>query len=280
MGFQEHDGTLSAAGIAYYVALALFPLLLVLVAGLGWIFEWTDFGQDVQKQLLTAIEQQVSPNLAEQVGRMLQIVSDRAGTSGPIGFVVLVISAVAIFAQVDSAFDRIWTVPTDPHQSWGEWIGRLLLARLKALGMLMSVGAFIVAVMIASLVWSGMQKAVEPAIQSGPWGQWFSNLFINLALNLVAFTAIYKFVPRVRIRWRSALRGGIVAAVLWEIGRQALAAYLLRLNYPTAYGVIGSFLAIMLWAYYASLVLLYGAEYLRVISDETYSGRQQELELG
>ena len=55
---------------------------------------------------------------------------------------------------------------------------------------------------------------------------------------------------------------------MWEGGRQALAAYLLRLNYPSAYGVIGSFLAIMLWAYYASLVIIFGAEYVRVLREQ------------
>jgi uncharacterized BrkB/YihY/UPF0761 family membrane protein len=106
MGFQEHEGSLAAAGIAYYLALSFFPLLLVLVAGLGWGFQLTDFGQNVQQQILAAIQQQVSADLAQQVDRMLKIVSERAGTSGPIGFVVLLISAIATFAQPRSQRSR------------------------------------------------------------------------------------------------------------------------------------------------------------------------------
>jgi membrane protein len=275
MGFQDHEGSLSAAGIAYYVALSFFPLLMVLVAGLGWVLQWTDFGQDVQQRVLAAIEQQMSPDLAVQVARMLKLVSERAGTSGPIGFVVLLISAVAIFAQIDAAFDRIWRLPSDPHESWLRWTGRHVIARLKALAMLLGVGAFVIAVMIASIVLSAVQKAMEPRLPNGPWVQWYLNLGVNLVLNFVAFTALYKFVPRVRVRWREAARGGLLTALLWEVGRQALAAYLLQLNYPSAYGIIGSFLAIMLWAYYVSLVVLYGAEYVRVLREE----RQVQKEL-
>jgi membrane protein len=60
----------------------------------------------------------------------------------------------------------------------------------------------------------------------------------------------------------------MLAAVLWELGRQALTAYFLHLNYPSAYGIIGSFIAVMLWAFYASVVLLFGAEYVRVLREE------------
>ena len=83
--FQEHEGTLSAAGIAYYVALSFFPLLLVLVAGLAAVLQWTQIGQDAEHEMLHTIAQQTSPDLAKQVGRMLRTVRighRRAGRSG------------------------------------------------------------------------------------------------------------------------------------------------------------------------------------------------------
>ena len=267
-GFQEHEGTLSAAGIAYYVALSFFPLLLVLVAGLGWVLEWTPAGQEAQKALLETIEQQVSTNLAEQVQRALKTVSAQAGAGGPIGFVALLISAIVIFAQLDGALDRIFKMPSDPHAGWLHWIARLLIQRLKALGMLLAVGGFILIVMITTMVLSGVRQAMEPTGSLGPWIDWATSLWVNLVLNLLAFTLIYRSLPKPYIRWGEALQGGIVAAILWEVGRQALAAYLLRLNYPSAYGVIGSFLAVMLWAYYGALVILFGAEYVRVLREE------------
>src|SRR2546423_1680615 len=115
--FQEHEGTLSAAGIAYYVALSFFPLLLVLVASLSSILQWTEIGQNARVELRNVIAQQASPDLAQQVDRSLRAVCDRASATGPIGFLVLIISAIAIFAQLDAAFDRIWRLPPDPHMS-------------------------------------------------------------------------------------------------------------------------------------------------------------------
>jgi len=267
-GFNEHDGFLMAGAIAYYLALSFFPLLLVLVAGLGWALEATAIGQDAQTRLLAAIEQQASPELSKQVGKALDSVSENASSRGPIGFAVLVVTAVAIFTQVDRAFNRIWRTEDDPRGNWLAWLRRLLFLRLKALLMLMAAGAFVLAATIASLVWSGVQSAIKPTLSVGPGISFGVSLLINVALNFCAFTLVYRFVPRVKIRWGASVRGACVAAALWEIGRQMLAIYLVRKGYTSAYGVIGSFLAIMLWAYYAMLVIFLGAEYTRVVGEE------------
>ncbi len=267
-GFNEHDGSLMAAAMAYYFALSLFPLLLVLVAGLGIALQSTVAGQDAQERLLVAIEQQVSPELSSQIGRALRTVSNNASSRGPIGFVVLLVTAIAIFTQVDHAFNRIWRLPDDHAESWLTWVGRLAFQRFKALLMLLAAGAFVLAATIASLVWTAIQSAIQPTLELVPDVRWSLGLLINVCLNFCAFTFVYRFVPRVGIRWGEALRGATLAAILWEIGRQLLGIYLIHLGYPTAYGVIGSFIAIMLFAYYAMIVVFLGAEYTRVVREE------------
>src|SRR5262249_2816823 len=149
--FQEHEGTLSASAIAYCVALSFFPLLLVLVAGLSQILQWTQFGQDARQALHNTISSQVSPDLAHQVHPTPRAVSATAPLGGAIGFLVLVASAIVIFAQLDAAFDRIWRVPSDPHATWMQWVQQLVFQRLKALGMLVGVGGFIVFAMVATM---------------------------------------------------------------------------------------------------------------------------------
>jgi membrane protein len=267
-GFSEHDGSLMAAAMAYYFALSLFPLLLVLVAGLGVALQSTVAGQDAQERLLLAIEQQVSPELSQQIGRSLRTVSSNAASRGPIGFAVLLVTAIAIFTQVDHAFNRIWRLPDDTEESWLTWLGRLAFQRFKALLMLLAAGAFVLAATLASLVWSAVQAAIQPTLEIAPDVQWVPGLLINVSLNFIAFTLVYRFVPRVGVRWGEALRGATLAAILWEVGRQLLGIYLIHLGYPTAYGVIGSFIAIMLWAYYAMIVVFLGAEYTRVVREE------------
>ncbi len=143
--------------------------------------------------------------------------------------------------------------------------------------MLLGTGGFVVLVMVSSMILSAVIQVMESTIEIGVWMRWVTSLWTNLVLNWLALTVIYRTLPKPEIRWWNALRGGLVAAILWEVGRQALSAYLLHRNYPNVYGVIGSFLAVMLWAYYAALVVLFGAEYVRVIGEERHE--QQELPL-
>jgi membrane protein len=253
--FCKHEGMLVAGGMSYCLAVSLFPLLLVLVAILGWAFEWTDSGQDAEQRILAAIEQQASSSLSEQLGRALDSVSSHASAGGPVGFVLLVIAAIAIFVQFENALDRIWELESDRTTGWLRWLADRLFARLRALGMLLAATIFIIVTMIASLMWTAYLPRMAPTT-------------VNVVLNLLAFSVIYRFVPTPTVRWSEAIRGGIVAAVLWEVGRAALAWYLVRRSLPSAYGIIGSFLAVMLWAYYATVVVLLGAEYVRAIQKE------------
>jgi membrane protein len=93
-----------------------------------------------------------------------------------------------------------------------------------------------------------------------------------IGLNSLMFGTLYKALPKVPIQWYDALRGGMLAAVLWEAIRQLLALVLISKRY-SAYGIVGSLLALMLWFYVASATLLFAAEYVRVLAEER-KGRQ------
>jgi membrane protein len=92
----------------------------------------------------------------------------------------------------------------------------------------------------------------------------------TLVLNAVVFGLLYRLLPKRRIRWLDALRGGLLAAVVWEAGRQLLGAVLIGVRYTAAYGAIGSFIALLLWCYWGVSIIFFGAEYAQVLSDERH----------
>jgi membrane protein len=267
IGFSQHDGSLVAAGIAYYVALSFYPLMLVITSAMAALAKRTEFGKNAEQWVFQAIANSFSPNLEEQVRLAWNATGQHAQKGGLIGGVALVITAVAIFVQIDYAFDRIWNLGTVRQESWLQWVGRHVIARLKALAMLLGVGALLVATMVVTLVWSSMERVLVNA-GAEPLISWAGGISLNVLLNYFALSIVYKYVPKQRIYWREAFAAGLVTAPLWELGRQLLTIYFRQLNYPTAYGIIGSFLAIMLWAYYAMLIVLFGAEYVRVRQHE------------
>jgi membrane protein len=269
--FSSHDGPLLAAAIAYYLALSLFPLMLVLVAVLGWALRFTSPGQKAEQQVVQTVAEQVSPALAEQLSAALGSVERSAPANGAIGIITLLVAAIAIFTQLDYAFDRLWENAGAASAGWRQRVVGLVVTRIKAVLMLIGVGAFVLAVMIASIVWQGVQKNIAAAVDLGPWFQGGVQPIFHIVLNALAFAIVYRFLPKVPIRWGAAIAGAVLASALWELGRQVLAAYVVGDRLPTAYGLIGSFMAIMLWTYYAMIVVLFGAAYTRAANEEAES---------
>ena len=97
----------------------------------------------------------------------------------------------------------------------------------------------------------------------------------TLLLNAAVFGMLYHRLPKRRIEWVDAFRGGLLAALVWEAGRQLLGAVLIGVRYTTAYGAIGSFIAMLLWCYWGVSIIFFGAEYAQVLSDQRRERREK-----
>jgi membrane protein len=261
--WEEDDGDLLAAAVAYYAILSLFPLLMVLASGLGLVLEFSPGAQNAQQGLLDVVAQNVSPEVADQIERILGEVRSQASVGGPLGLVVLLLAAVGIFANFEKAFDRIWNVPAPEVHGIVAAVRNALWKRLRAFLMLLGLGFTVVVVFLAGLAMS----AVKPLAEATPAGHWTWMMFrapASLIVNFALFAVIYKALPKTKIRWSEAARGGLLAALLWEAARTILAVVLSHTRYNT-YGVIGSVLLVMLWIYVAASVVFLGAEYVQVV---------------
>lgn len=265
--WNQDDAGLMSAAVAYYAVLSMFPLLLILTSGLGVFLKWTNEGQDAQHYIFTAIGEQVSPALAENVQMALNQVQQQASFSGPVGFVTLLIASMALFAQFERAFDRIWNVNTPRSVTFWQTAKRVITHRLRAFLMLICLGIAIVAVFFAGLAFQAFRAFTGRHIETDVSVWWFAQILLVVVLNALVFSLLYKFLPKAKVRWIHALRGGIFAAICWEFGRQVLAAFVIGKRY-SAYGLIGSLLAIMLWAYYSFAIIFVGAEYAQLLGEE------------
>jgi len=263
--WSEDDGSLLAAAMAYYAALSFFPLLLIFIAALGIVLHFSSGAQDAQQELLKLLAKNSSAALAGHVANILAEIQMKAAVGGPLGLFVLLLTSAGIFTHFETALDRIWNVKRPRSKGIVAAIGNILFHRLRAFLMLLGVGFLVAAVFVGQIVASAVRSfAVE--WPGGPAAWSLFRLLAGVGLNCLLFAVVYKVLPRARVQWSAAVRGGVVAAVLWELARQVLAVALLGKKY-TAYGVVSSLIVLMLWVYVASSVLLLGAEYIRVISD-------------
>jgi membrane protein len=263
--WTRNDGNLLAASMAYYAAFSFFPLLLVLMSVLGFALQFSKSAQGVKQQLLDLVSQSTAPSLADEVSRLLGGVETSAPANSLIGWVTLLIGAIAIFSQLESAFDRLWHAVT-PHPP-GVWpaIRNALWNRLKAFLTLLGLGIVVIVAFVANVILTGFRN----------WGEeehlfWTSSLLpwlhtaTSVLLNAMVFSIVFKMIPRATVRWRDAAIGGVLVAAAWQVGSQIISRFLVGGRY-TAYGVVGSFIIMMLWVYCASILLFLGAQLVQVL---------------
>jgi len=260
----EDDGPTWAASLGYYAAFSFFPLVLMLISGVGFVLKFSHQPQLEQNRLIEVIGQQTSPELAQQVGKLLAGVQSNAPISGPVGLLTLLLAAIGIFTQLEAAFGRIWGVDADPNRKTGLWatVRNVLFVRLRAFLMLLATGALVLVAFVASIVVS----AIAHRAHQLPFGRSLIHLMsigVGAALNTLCFTLLYRLLPKRPVLWRHAIAGALVAGIAWEIGRQLLSLFLIGGSY-SAYGIVGSLIVLMLWCNYGSMVLLFGAEYVEI----------------
>src|SRR5580704_7219373 len=129
----EDDGPTWAASLGYYAAFSFFPVILLLLSIAGFVLRFSHSVQLQKDQLVELIGQQTSKDLAVQIGNVAGGVQVHALLSGPVGLATLIFAAIGIFTQLEAAFDRIWHIEIDPHQSSGLWatIVNALYVRLR-----------------------------------------------------------------------------------------------------------------------------------------------------
>jgi len=269
--WSDDDAGLLAAGVAFYATVSMVPLLLVLIAGLSLFLRYTSLGLDAELNLLVAIEDSTSSEVANSVSIALEQVQEQSTVGGPLGLVGLIAAAMAVFTRFDRALELIWKTERRKRGNLWATAADLALHRLKAFATLLGLGLVVLTIFGAGMALSAFTKFTQSRFPVWEWIWRVAEVGLSVTLNACVFALVYRLLGRSRIDWRRALRGGLLAAVTWEAGRLVLAEFLIGDRYTT-YGIVGSLLVLMLWAYYATSVLLLGAEYVQVIRERELPG--------
>jgi membrane protein len=264
--WQADDASAMAATVAYYLALSLFPMLLLLIAGVGLVMRFTRMGQDAEAQILCIVAEHCSASLESQVREVLSQLRMNSVVSGPFGLVTATLAAISVFYQFERAFDKIWRVRVRKVDGLRGTVRRLVLQRVAAFMLFTGVGLAIVGTLAANVAIGYVRQWMTYWHLPGTIAISLVDATATVMLNALAFGALYRWLPKTKIQWRDAFRGGLLVSIIWEVGRQFLSAFLIGMRYSSAYGAIGSFIALLLWFYWGVTILLFGAEYVKVLS--------------
>ncbi|MDB5828100.1 MAG: ribonuclease, partial [Variovorax sp.] len=185
--------------------------------------------------------------------------------AGTISIVVLIIGATTVFAELQSALDRIWHVPEKekPTGVWG-----ILRARVLSFGLILGLAFLLMVSLVVSAGvaafgnWTaGLLPGWELLLQG-------VNVLVSIGITTVLFAMIFKFMPTAPIRWHDVWIGAIVTAVLFEVGKIAIGIYLGKSGVNESFAAAGSLVVLLAWVYYAAQIFLLGAEFTKVYADE------------
>ncbi|NYT26147.1 YihY/virulence factor BrkB family protein [Alcaligenaceae bacterium] len=259
------------AAIAFYTVFSLAPLVVIVIGIAG--FFWGE--EAVRGELLRQIGSVVGDNGAAAIQGVVSSGAEEAGqgiaaTVLSVGF--LVVGATTVFAELQSALDRIWKVPARDRKT-GIW--NLLRSRLLSFGLVLSL-AFL---LLVSLVVSSMLSALGGWL-GGLMPGWelilqLVNILISFGILVVLFAMIYKFMPQAEVAWRDVWTGAFATALLFEAGKLLISLYVGKSAVASSYAAAGSLVAVLIWVYYAAQVFLLGAEFTWVYANEhgSRSGR-------
>lgn len=260
--FVDDEAMNLGGALAFYTALSLAPLLVLILAVAGFL--WQE-GQ-VREELVRRVYLLVGPGGAEVVQTIMRE-AGRNNAQGPaaiIGGITLLFGATSAFAQLQYSLNRVWNVEPRPGRSARAFLRKRLLSLLMILA--------IAVLLVASLVYSAslrfLVSSTDIHLPGGGTTWTVLSLLASLAVYTGIFTVMHHTLPDVRMSWKDSLLGGAVTAVLFAIGKEVLGWYLGSRGVASAYGAAGSLFVLLVWVYYSSLIFFVGAELTQAFAEE------------
>jgi len=266
--WDEADGLRMSAAMSFYGVLSLAPLLVLLVAVLGW---WMDRSV-IETNLIAQIGGIIGERGADVIKQALA--SSREPSEGLLAsimaFVLLLVGATGVFAELQAAFERLWTSGTEelPKQKW--WYTATLrlrgIAYVLAFGFLLLVSLAVSTLLDMVADWAGTWVAVKQVL-------FIVNEAVSFAFCTMLFVALMRMSAGPKPRLRHLALGAAIGASLFTGGKHVLATYLSSVAVVSAYGAAGSLIVLLMWIYFTSAILLYAAGVARAVSDEVKAQR-------
>ena len=248
------------AALAYYTVFSLAPLILLLLAIVGFLFHNDPAG--AWKRMTEQMSYFLDKSAIDVVEGIAQKASqpNKGLLATSIGILLALFGASGVFGQLQNALNTIWGVKAKP----GIGIAGFIRSRFLSFAMV----AGVCFLLLVSLVLEGVLKSFSQYVQAMFPGGIVIALVVysifDLAVVVLLFALIFKFLPDVKIQWRDVWIGAVMTAIFFAIGKWALGLYLGSGAAASAYGAASSLITLLLWIYYSSQILLFGAEFTQV----------------
>jgi membrane protein len=256
--WNEHDAPRLGAALAFYTILSLSPLIILVLAIAGLVFDQST----AQTQFLSQVQAMIGAEGAKAIGAMLTNAHrPAAGMLGTfIGLASLCFGASGVFGELRSALNVIWDVT--PSSSGG--IVGAIRERFFSFGMVLSIGFLLMVSLVVSTVLAALGKYFAGILPAPAAVLIVFNFLVSFLGIAILFGLIFRFVPAApseMIRWKNIWLGSLVTALFFTVGKTLIGLYLGKASVGSSYGAAGSVIVLIVWVYYSAQLFYLGAEF-------------------
>ncbi len=256
--WMEDKALRLSAALAYYSIFSLAPLLVIAIGIAGLMI-----GKEAATgQLYGELRQYLGAAPAEALQAMVESANKpKQGVIATVlGFMTLLLGASGVLGQLKDAMNTIWEVETKGQAG----LMGMLRDKLLNFGMVLVIGFLLLVSLLLTTAVSGLNHQLESLLPlpAFVWGA--IGFVVSMGIVTALFGMMFKVLPDVEIGWRDVWVGAVTTALLFEIGKTGLGWYLGRESTASPYGAAGSIVLLLLWVYYTSCILFFGAEFTQV----------------
>jgi membrane protein len=259
--FNDDNAPRLGAALAYYTALSLAPLLILLIALAGFVF-----GKEAaQGRLFGQLQELMGAQGAAAVQDMVQAADKptEGAVASIVAFLTLIFGASSVASELKTSLNAIWN-----REPVGGGIKQTVKERSQALVVILGCGFLLLVSLTVSSVIAGAGNILAQMLPLPEVIMTVLNMILGLLVITGVFAAMFKFLPDVDIRWSDVLMGAGFTAVLFTIGKFAIGMYLGKASVGSAYGAAGSLIVLLIWVYYSAQILFFGVEFTQIYSRE------------
>jgi membrane protein len=254
-GFGENKGTKLSGSLAFYTVFSMGPLLIVIISLTGLFL-----GREaVEGKIYGQLSGFVGADTAGQLQEMIKNASlaGKSKLAAIIGAFTQLVGATSIFAEIQDSINSIWGLKPKPKRGWL----KMLQNRVLSFSVIISLGFLLLVSLVISSVIDGFSdqlKAHFPDIAIVVF--YIINILITFLVTTLIFGVIFKVLPDGDIKWKDVFAGATATAFLFMLGKFGISFYISKSNVGSIYGAAGSLVILLIWIYYSSLILYFGAE--------------------
>jgi membrane protein len=251
-----------SASLAYYTIFSLGPMLIVMIFFANLFFK----REAIEGSLYEQIKGLIGPNSAEQVQSIIKsaALSNNSTVTAIVGFIALLIGATSVFSDMQDSINSIWNLKVKPSKD--NWM-KMVIDRLLSFSVVVALGFLLLVSLVINSVMDGlMNKLTTMFPDMAVILAYILNVTITLVVTSFLFAIIFKVLPDALIRWSDVFIGAVCTAIFFMLGKFLISFYIGSTDVGSSYGAAGSIVILMLWVYFSSLILFFGAEFTKAFA--------------